>query len=334
MPDNPLQRIRERAADLRKHIVLAEGEDPRVLRAAVTASREELAEVTLLGSPAEIERVAKTEGLSLVQVTVEDPRGAAHRQTLIDEALIARGSKGITLEQAAELVDDPLFHAALMVRSGLADGAVSGAVASTPEVLRAGIQIIGLAPEITTASGSFLIQMPEREDLPRRTFFFADSGVVPDPTPEQLCSIAICTAHLARQLLALKPKVAFLSFSTKGSANHPHVEKVRDALRLMEEHDVDFDFDGELQLDAAIVPDVGSRKAPHSPVAGQANILIFPDLDSGNIGYKLAERLGGASATGPIVQGLAKPFNDLSRGCNSEDVINAIAITALMSVNP
>ena len=336
-PDNILssfpiiKRIRDRAKALNRRIVFPEGTESRTLRAAQRLVADNITRVTLLGPKDKIQSSAGNCKVKLEGITLEDPLESSFRDQIVSAALVARKEKGLTQSQAEELVNEPLLFAALMVREGIADGSVAGAVESTADVLKAGIQMIGMSEGIESVSACFLIATPTDSPMKGRNFVFADSGVIPDPSAEQLVTICRATASTARVLLEEEPRIALLSFSTKGSAEHARIDKMRRALDLIQENAPELNVDGELQLDAAIIPDVAARKAPGSAVAGQANVLIFPDLDSANIGYKLAERFGGASATGPIVQGLAKPAHDLSRGCESDDIMNMAAIAAILS---
>lgn len=328
---NPFEQINTRARELRRLIVLPEGEDERTIQAARLAVDDGLARIILLGQPDIIKSVAGEQGVSLDEIEIVSPTTGENRARLIELALELRKHKGLKEKAAELLLDDSLVYGALMVRAGLADGSLAGATHTTGEVVRAGVQFIGLAAGIRVASGAFMIVVPKFQGEENKVFFFADCGVIPDPTPEELCAIALSTARTASLLSSQKPRVALLSFSSKGSASHPRVEKMKSALKLIQAADPELEVDGELQLDAAVVPEIGASKAPGSSVAGQANTLIFPDLDSGNIAYKLSERLAGAAAIGPLIQGLAKPANDLSRGCSASDIVRAIAITAVMT---
>jgi len=320
---NLVQKLRTSAASRGRRIVLPDALDERTLRAARICTDQHLAETILVGDEAAIRSLAKDAGVSLTGIAIEDPAHSPHLSSFAKTYFDLRRSKGISEDEARTTVNRPLFYAAMMVRLGMAHGSVAGSLSTTGDVLRAGLQIIGLADGISIASSFFLMVFPDT------TYSFADGAVVPDPTAEQLADIAISTAANHRSLTGQRPEVAMLSFSTKGSAEHPMVDKVRQATEIIRRKRPDLLVDGELQLDAAIVPSVGARKAPGSPVAGHANVLIFPNLDSGNIGYKLAQRLAGAEALGPIVQGLRRPAFDLSRGASVDDIVTVIAINAM-----
>ncbi|PWJ20828.1 phosphotransacetylase [Jannaschia seohaensis] len=310
--------LRARAQAACHHIVLPEGTDPRVQEAAGRAVAEGLARITLLAP----EGTALPDG-----VTLEDPTKSARRDAMSAAYLAARAKKSPTDEQAAAAISDPLVWAALMVRAGFAEGTIGGAVATTSDTVRAALQMIGTAPGAPLVSSFFLMVLPETHPTrPGAGLIFSDCGLVIDPSPEELAAIATQAAASAEALLGEAAKVAMLSFSTKGSARHARVTKVTDALALLA--DAPFAVDGELQFDAAFDAGVGAAKAPGSAVAGHANVMVFPNLDAGNLGYKIAQRIGGATAIGPVLQGLAKPANDLSRGCTAEDILDMIAVTS------
>ncbi len=319
-----LDQIRTKARSLNKHIILPDATDERAIHAARKIVDDKLARVSLIGKEADIRTKASAEKVDLSGISVVEPRRAAEYADLSKKFFELRKHKGLTEEAARKALEHPLFYGAMMVREGIADGSVAGSLSTTGDVLRAAIQAIGVAEGISVVSSFFLMIFPDR------TFSFADCAVVPDPTAEQLADIAIATADNHRKLTDEQPRVAMLSFSTKGSAEHPHIDKVRQATEIAAKKRPDLSIDGELQLDAAIVLSVGERKAKGSAVAGKANVLIFPDLDAGNIGYKMAQRLGGAEAIGPVVQGLRKPAFDLSRGCSVNDIVEVVAINAVM----
>lgn len=325
-----MESIIERAKKLDKHIVLAEGEEIRIIQAAAIITREKIAKVTLLGD----ERViwAKAGDTDLSGIEIINPATSEKADQYASLLYELRKEKGMTEEKAHIWVKNPLYYGCLMVKSGDADGMVAGSVNATSDVLRPALQIIKTRPGIKTVSGCFIMGLPEGSPYgDDGAMVYGDCAVIPDPTAEQLVDIAIASAESAKDIAGIKvPKVAMLSFSTKGSASHPNVAKVVAATEALKARtDLDFDVDGELQLDAAIVPKVAAIKAPGSRVAGSANVLVFPDLQSGNIGYKLVQRFGNVDAIGPICQGLARPVNDLSRGCSVADVVGVVAITTL-----
>lgn len=319
--------IRNKAKERKRTIVLPEGSEDRMIRASEIIQKEEIADLILLGDENQIRGKAEKLGVDLGNVNIINPEKSPDFDAYAETYYELRKEKGMTAEQARETMKNTLFFGAMLVKKHVADGSVAGSVNTTGNVLRAGLHIIGLAPGISVVSGAFAMVIPGWD----RVFTFADSAVVPDPTPEQLAAIARSSAKTHKSLTGEEPVVAMLSFSTKGSATHPRVDKVLEALKLAKEADPTLKIDGELQVDAAILPEIGARKAPDSDVAGKANVLIFPDLDSGNIGYKLVNRFANAAAIGPIIQGLNQPANDLSRGCSVDDIVNVVAICSLMA---
>lgn len=327
-----LQGLRDRAAARPAHIVLSEGHDPRVVAGAVSAVRAGIARITLVGPTDEVHRQLTDTGASVgPMIAVEDPQTSSLTDEFAQTYFDLRKHKGISEDIAATQARDPLVFAAMMVRNGHADGTVGGAVATTSDTVRAALQIIGKANDAPLVSSFFLMALPDGHPSGRSAMIFGDCGLVIDPNAEELAAIAVASAASCKQLLGDAPKVALLSFSTKGSARHPAVTKISDAVEILQRDHPDLPADGELQFDAAFVPEVGASKAPGSTVAGQANVMIFPNLDAGNIGYKIAQRIGGADAIGPVLQGLSKPANDLSRGCTAQDVTNMIAVTTLQA---
>ena len=328
---NILEQIKQKAAQLQKTIVLCEGEDSRVVKAAQDATREGIAKIVLIGD----EDAIKTANpdVDLTGVTIVNNLTSERLPEYIAKLCELRKSKGMTEEQASALLKDGTYFGAMMLKMGEVDGLVSGACHSTANTLRPGLQIIKTAPGAKAVTSFNLMLCPPQGNqyCPDGLVVFADCGLNPTYTSEGLADLAISTAKSAKAIAGIDPKVAMLSFSSKGSAKHDNVSMVAEATRIVQETAPELKIDGELQFDAAIVPSVGEMKAKGSPVAGHANVFVFPDLQSGNIGYKIAERLGGFMAVGPICQGFAKPMNDLSRGCKTEDIVACVAITALQT---
>ena len=315
-------------ADL-KTIVLAEGEELRTIQAASIVKAEGYANTVLLGNPDKINKIASEENIDIDGIKIIDPSlGNEEFAELFAEL---RKKKGVTIEQARETVKDPLYYGVMMVKTGQVDGMVAGAVNSSANVIRPSLQILKTAPDTKIVSAFFIMNVPDCEYGENGTFVFGDSGLNQDPTADELSEIAISSAASFKTLVGTEPKVAMLSYSTYGSAKHDLVTKVQEATKLAKEKAPELALDGELQLDAAIVESVGKQKAPESDVAGSANVLIFPDLNAGNIGYKLVQRLAKAEAYGPILQGIAAPVNDLSRGCTAEDIAGVVAITCVQA---
>lgn len=322
--------IKERAKKDIKTIALPESMDRRTYEAAAQALKEGIANIVIIGTPELVEKYS--EGLDISGATIVNPETSELTQGYIDGLVELRKAKGMTPEKAKELLlGDYMYFACMMVKMGQADGVVSGACHSTANTLRPSLQILKTKPGSKLVSAFFMMVVPNCDMGANGTFLFADSGLEQNPDPEKLAAIAASSAESFKLLVGEEPKVAFLSHSTKGSAKHPDVDKVTSAVAIAKEEYPQYLMDGELQLDAAIVPAVGASKAPGSPVAGQANVLIFPDLDAGNIGYKLVQRLAKAEAYGPVTQGIAKPVNDLSRGCSAEDIVGVIGITAVQA---
>ena len=326
-----LDSIKEKAKADVKHILLPEGSEERTVQAARIITDEKIAKVTLLGDEEEIKKVAEKFNVCLCGIDIINPLTDPDFEHYSNGFYELRKAKGMTPEKARETIKNTLFYACMMIKEGKADGMVSGAINTTGNTLRPGLQIIKMAKGINTISSCFIMEIPNKEYGDNGLMLFGDCAININPNPDELASIAIATANTAKTLLGMDPKVAMLSFSTKGSAKHENVDKVTAALAKVKELAPDLDVDGELQADAAMVPKVAALKAPGSKVAGHANVLIFPDLQAGNIGYKLVQRLAGAEAVGPVSQGFAKPINDLSRGCSIADIVSVVAITAVQA---
>ncbi|KVV35697.1 phosphate acetyltransferase [Burkholderia multivorans] len=326
-----LDRILESARRRPMRIALSEADDPRVLAAAARATRDGIAHIVLVGPRAAIHAAAARDGVSLDGMTLADPAASASRDMYADTLHALRKNKGMTADAARDAVLDPLCHANLMVRLGDADGSVAGAVHATADVVRAAIQLIGVDPAFRLVSSFFLMMLCEPFHTIKGGLIFSDCALVVDPDAEQLAEIAMAAADSAQALLGETPRVAMLSFSTSGSAHHAAVDKVTAATERVRAQRPTLAIDGDVQLDAAIVAEIAERKIVHSQVGGHANVLVFPSLEAGNIGYKLAERIGRAKAVGPLLQGLRRPANDLSRGCSADDVYHVIAVTTVQA---
>ena len=326
-----IEQVKVKARQCVKTIVLPEGDEPRTVQAAVKIVQEKIARPILLGDPAHVKAVAAEKGVDVSNIEIVNPLTSPKAAEYTNALYELRKAKGVTEEQAKQLVADPMYYGIMMVKLGDADGLVSGAVHTTGDMLRPALQIIKTKPGIKVVSSSFLLDCPNKSLGHNGLLVYSDCVVVPCPTAEELASIAVSAAETAHVLCGIEePKVALLSFSTKGSAKHELVTKVQEATRLAHEMAPDLALDGEMQFDAAIIPEIGASKAKGSPVAGHANVLIFPDLQAGNIGYKITQRIGGAEAFA-VLQGLAKPCNDRSRGCSVDDIVATVALTAVQA---
>lgn len=326
---NLLDQIFERAKNNLQRIVLPEGTEIRTLKAADIILKEKTAKLILIGNETEIEKLAAENNLThLHEATIVNPEKDANMETYANLLFEIRKNKGMTIEEARKLAKDPLYLGCLMIKNGDADGELAGASNTTGNVLRPAFQIVKTKPGISVVSGALLMFTPTPQYGENGLLVFADCAVNPNPTAPELAEIAVSTAETARNICGFEPKVAMLSFSTKGSAKHELVDKVVEATRLAKAMHPELQIEGEIQADAALVPSIGQSKAPGSAIAGHANVLVFPDLQAGNIGYKMVERFSGAQAVGPILQGMAAPINDLSRGCSVDDIVSMIAITA------
>jgi len=324
-----LNQIKENAKKHNKRIVLPESWEERTLRAADEILAEGIAQIILIGEPSDI--LAKAEGFGLKNISkaeIVNPKTDSRIDSYADLMVEIRKSKGLTKAEALKLLEDPLYLATLMIKAGDADGEVAGANNATGDVLRPAFQYVKTAPGISVVSGAFLMFLKDNQFGENGLMVFADCAVHPNPTAKELAEIAVATGRTTRAIAQIEPRIAMLSFSTKGSAKHELVDKVVEATRLAKEMAPDLKIDGEMQADAAIIPSIGKSKAPNSEIAGVANVLVFPTLESGNIAYKLVQRLAGAEAVGPVLQGMAAPINDLSRGCSVSDIVNLVAITA------
>ena len=326
-----LDQIKDRARKLQNRIVLAEGNEMRTLKAAEIVLKEKLARIILLGNQQEIAELTRKEGIDISGAEIIDPLTNAKRQSYAEMMVEIRKSKGLTLEEALKLLDNPLVFGPMMIKAGDADGEIAGAINSTGDVLRPALQYVKTLPDVNVVSGVFFMLFKDKSIGDNGILVFADCAVMPDPDEKQLAEIAVTTAKTAKSIANIEPRVAMLSFSTKGSAKHAMVDKVANATRIAREMAPELMIDGEMQLDAALNEEVGQLKSPGSPVAGKANILVFPGLEAANIGYKLVQRLAGAEAIGPVLQGMAAPINDLSRGCSTSDIVNMVAITSMQA---
>lgn len=330
---NLIDKMIQRAKANKQRIVLPEGTEERTLRAADKLLSDEIANIVLIGDPNVIKDKAHQIGLTNIRkADVINPKEHSKKAVYIDLLVELRKNKGMTLEKASELVEDPLYLSCLMIKNGDADGEIAGAQNTTGDVLRPALQIIKTLPGVKVVSGAFIMYTQTPQFGEDGVLLFADCAVMPNPNAEELASIAVSSAKTMQSLVGVEPKVAMLSFSTKGSAQHEMVDKVREATAIAKEKNPELMIDGELQADAAIVPEVGESKAPGSSIAGNANVLVFPTLESSNISYKLVQRLGNAQAIGPVLQGMAAPVNDLSRGCSVDDIYNMVIITANQAI--